>query len=236
MFNKNIRVVAGKPLIYWCIKAALDSEMFRDVVVTSDSQEILDVASNYGALPITRPKHLATDACSVKHAIKHALKFAEYTHKYDYVQLLQPVTPLIDTNHIKTGFALLLGAKADIVISVCQSTEGLGISKPLPNNKSLHEFLPKSYRQSPRQALLKRYRLNNGIFVGKAHVFRDGLDFYSPDVKSFAYIMPKNVSVDIDDEYDLFIADALLREKYGEIKDTSKKSFWRHLRTVCFRK
>jgi CMP-N-acetylneuraminic acid synthetase len=231
--GKNLRLVAGRPLIYWCIKAALDSGVFREVVVSTDSIEIGDYAQECGALVMIRPSMLATDTSPVKLTYQHILKVFEKANPgFEYVQLLQPVTPLIEAEHIHTGFDLLLGTKADIVVSVCQSTEGLGVSKTLPAMRSLQGFLPRSFRSKPRQLLPKRYHLNDCIFVGKTHVFRDGLDFYSSAVKSFAYIMPKEVSVDIDDEHDLFIADALLRRKHGEASTPSRQSFWRSIQNV----
>jgi len=226
-----LRIVGGKPLIYWCIKAAFDSGCFKEVLVSSDSPDILDYALQCGAVIQPRPFHLATDTSPVAATMQYCL--SRLSCDYDYVQLLQATTPLIEGYHIQQGFVQLIGTKADIVISVCPSTEGLGISKSLYKNRSLHRFLPVSCRNKPRQQMLKRYRLNNMIFVGKTHVFRDGLDFYGYDVKSFAYVMPKEVSIDIDDEHDLFIADALLRKRNEEAHISPGKSFWRHLQNVC---
>lgn len=232
ILNKNLVECGGKPLIHWCIMAALDSGCFRDVLVSSDSPEILGYALQCGALSQIRPSHLATDASPVMATMQYVLN--KIGHSYDYVQLLQAVTPLVEPSHIQDGFNILLETKADAVVSVCQSTEGLGISKWLPKSHSMRNFLPVSYRKKPRQRLAKRYHLNNCIFVGKSHVFTDGLDFYGPTVKTFGYVMPKEVSIDIDDEHDLFVADALLRRKHGKADTSPKKSFWRHLRSVYF--
>ena len=211
----------------------MDSGVFRDVVVTSDSIEILNMALNYQATGVVRPQHLASDTSQVKYAVQHALKQMESSHKYDYVQLLQPVTPLVEPVHIGCGMSMLLTTKADIVISVCRDTEGLGISRSLNFQKSMKGFLPKEYRVIRRQTTPKKYRLNNCIFVGKAEVFREGKDYYCPEVNSLAYIMPKEVSIDIDDEHDLFIADALLRKKHGEVPVSSQKPFWKNLFRMC---
>lgn len=214
----------------------MDSGIFREVVVSTDSMDISDYAQECGALVMMRPSRLATDTSPVRYTYQYVLEVFEKTYNnFDYTQLLQPVTPLVEPVHIQTGFDLLLGTKADMVISVCQSTEGLGISKVVPVGRQLQGFLPRSFRTKPRQVLPKRYHLNDCIFVGKTHVFRDGLDFYSSSVKSFAYVMPKEVSVDIDDEHDLFIADVLLRRKHGEGPTSSRQSVWRGIRRMCAR-
>ena len=70
--RKNLRPLGGLPLIAWTIKAAKESPLIDLVVVTSDDQEILDIATNFGAdLVIKRPQHLATDDATTSDAVKH---------------------------------------------------------------------------------------------------------------------------------------------------------------------
>ena len=83
--------LAGKPLIAWTIEAGLKSKYIDKVIVTSDDDEILDIAKQYGSDTIKRPDKLASDTATSFDAIKHTIDNVE---KYDYIILLQPTSPL----------------------------------------------------------------------------------------------------------------------------------------------
>ena len=87
--GKNIKVICGKPLIVWTIESALQSALLDKVVVTTDSEEIAEIARNAGAEIRMRPKELATDTASTQDVMLHALKYDQA----DIVVLLQPTSP-----------------------------------------------------------------------------------------------------------------------------------------------
>ena len=73
--NKNIRLIAGKPLISYTIKSALESKIFSHVIVTTEDKKIAAIAKKYGAeVPFLRPKYLATDSTPMAPVILHAIK------------------------------------------------------------------------------------------------------------------------------------------------------------------
>lgn len=100
--RKNIRLLGGRPLIAWTITAALQSRLLTAVVVSSDDHEILNVASDYGAYPLTRPAYLATDEISSYPAILHALEACPC----DMVCLLQPTSPFRNVEDIDQTITL----------------------------------------------------------------------------------------------------------------------------------
>lgn len=108
MPGKNIRLLAGKPLIAYTIEAALESGVFDCVCVSTDDEEIARVAREYGAeVPFMRPAHLADDTARVIHVSRHALEFfAERGHKYESLCVLQPTSPLRTANDIRDAYAL----------------------------------------------------------------------------------------------------------------------------------
>ena len=97
--RKNMVDFHGKPLIQWTIDAALASSCITDIVVTSDSIEILEyVKKTPKIICIERPKELALDTTKTEPVIAHALAFIE--QQYDYLIVLQPTSPLRTTAHI----------------------------------------------------------------------------------------------------------------------------------------
>jgi N-acylneuraminate cytidylyltransferase len=100
--RKNIREIAGKPLIFWTIEAALRSRYIDLLVVSSDDNEILRTVGDYRR--IRRPDHLATDSASSEAVARHALLLLP---DFDYVVLLQPTSPLRIAGDIDGAIALL---------------------------------------------------------------------------------------------------------------------------------
>lgn len=87
--KKNIRILYGKPLIAWTIEKAMQSEWLDEIVVSTDSEEIAEVARQYGAEVIIRPEVLATDTASTQDVMVHALQ----ERPADILVLLQPTSP-----------------------------------------------------------------------------------------------------------------------------------------------
>src|SRR5262249_33542953 len=116
--RKNVLPVAGKPLIAWTIGAALSSRKLSRLLVTTDNQEIAEVARAYGAeVPCLRPAELARDESPVIEAVEHALRWVEKEkgEMPEYVLLLQPTSPLRTTADIDGAIDLACSRNADAV-------------------------------------------------------------------------------------------------------------------------
>jgi pseudaminic acid cytidylyltransferase len=118
--RKNIRPFAGKPMIAWSIEAALASELFDRIIVTTDDDEIARVAEKYGAeAPFRRPAELADDHTPTIPVIAHAVEWqAAHGPSPAQVCCIYATAPFIRAEDIRRGFDLLQGAVCDYAFSV----------------------------------------------------------------------------------------------------------------------
>ena len=200
--RKNVLDLCGKPLIAWSIEAALKSKYISKIIVSSDDEEILNIAKEYKADFIKRPDELASDTATTFDALKHTLENVE---KYDYVVLLQPTSPLRTEKHINEAIELLEEKNADAIISVCEMEHSPLWSNILDENLDMSNFLSDEVLNKRSQDLPKYYRLNGAIYICKIDKFLQNRGFFFKD-KVFAYIMDKKDSVDIDEEIDFKLA------------------------------
>jgi len=206
--NKNILELKGKPLIAWSIEAAKKSKYIDNIVVSSDSDKILDIAKKYSVITIKRPDSLATDTASSIDVIKHVVE--NIKEKYDYIVLLQPTSPLRNEEHIDEAIEELIKKNADAIVSVCEIDHPVEWSNVLPENLSMENFISKENLKRS-QDLPKRYRINGAIYICKTDKFLEEKTLLL-EKNIFAYVMDKKYSVDIDDEFDFKLAEVLLGE------------------------
>lgn len=214
--DKNIRLLNGRPLIYYTIKAVQKSGLFDRFILSTDSQKIADTAREFGVeVPFLRPPELAKDESIASDAICHALDWVEKNDKrYDYVQYIFPTSPLRKADDILKAANLLFQKKSDLVISVCETDHPAAWMNTLPDDLSLKNFVKREYRQKNRQVLPKSYRINGSIYIGKWDVFSEQRDWF--DINAHAYEMPPERSVDIDTMFDFKLAELLMKENgYG---------------------
>ena len=212
--NKNILDLAEKPLIAWSIEAGLNSKYIDTVVVSSDSDEILDISKNIGTDIIKRPDELASDTATSFDAIKHTIKNTIET--FDYVILLQPTSPLRNNSHIDEAFELLIKTNAAAIISVVEMDHSPLWSNTLPKDMSMVNFLKNEVLYKRSQDLVKYYRLNGAIYICKSEKLLDEKSFFLKE-NIYAYKMDRESSIDIDNGFDFSIAEFLIsRKKLGE--------------------
>ena len=205
--NKNILNLNGKPLIVYTIEAAKNSKKIDDVVVTSDSDKILDIAQEYNVKTIKRPLHLASDTATTFDAIKHTID--NLKEEYEYIILLQPTTPLRNEKHIDEAIELLESKNADAIISVCEMEHSPLWSNTLPENLDMSNFLQEKIKNKRSQDLPKYYRLNGAIYICKTDRLLKEETFFIQD-NIYAYVMNKEHSIDIDEEIDFKITEVLI--------------------------
>ena len=118
--GKNIRNFFGKPMITWPIGEALKSGLFSQIVVSTDSHEIAEVARQYGAVtPFMRPPELSDDITPTAPVLAHALKtLSEMGSSYKYACCIYPTSPFMQSDDLKSAFNLLAESKAPMVYSV----------------------------------------------------------------------------------------------------------------------
>ena len=208
--RKNLLLLAGKPLIAWTIEAAICSGALSRIIVTSDDDDILEVAGAYPQVElIKRPEQLATDNASSIDVLMHALDEATATApECKYTMLLQPTSPLRTSVDVSASITLITKSGADSVISVCPTEHSPIWCNVLDISGNMDNFLPKKWLNVRSQDLPDYYRLNGAIYVAKTQVFRKYQGFFMPNSKAF--VMDQESSIDIDTELDFMLASMIL--------------------------
>lgn len=211
--DKNIKLLNGKPLMAYTIEAAMNSNLFDEIYVSTDSEIYADIAVKYGAhVPFLRSRELATDTASSWDVVKEAIHYYKLEGKtYDIVTLLQPTTPFRTEKDIIEAYNILESNNANAVVSVCEVDHSPLWCNTLPENHDMSNFIQKELIELPRQKLNKYYRLNGAIYMVKTEYLNNSKSIY--DSNCTALIMGKERSIDIDDEFDFKIAVAIMNLK-----------------------
>ena len=206
--RKNVLSLNGKPLISWSIEAGLKSKYIDKVIVTSDDDEILDIAKEFGSDIIKRPNELASDIATTFMAISHTIENVE---KYDYVVLLQPTSPLRTVENIDESIEKLEEKNANAIVSVCEMDHSPLWSNTLDDSLSMQGFLKDEVLNKRSQDLEIFYRLNGAIYICNTEKLLEEKSFFLKE-NIYAYVMDRKRSIDIDKEIDFKIASILMDE------------------------
>ena len=210
--GKNTRLLRGKPLIAYTIEQALASRSIDRVIVSTDSSAIADVAQTAGAeLPFMRPAELATDAAGTIDVMLHAMEWVgeDEGRPYDVVVLLHATAPLRSVQDIDAVIGLLDGS-ADNVISVTEAHRNpyFNMVEAAPDG-SVH--LVKAGAFPTRQSAPAVYDMNGSIYAWWWDVLVRSRSVFPG--RTLFYVMPRERSVDIDEETDFILVEALLERQ-----------------------
>ncbi|NSW54472.1 MAG: acylneuraminate cytidylyltransferase family protein [Armatimonadetes bacterium] len=207
--RKNVRELAGKPLIVWTIEAALRSTLIDRLVVSTDDDEIAEVASAAGAEVIRRPAELAGDTTPTEPALLHALQVLEDREGYipDAVTLLQCTSPLRGTDTIDECINLLFDSGCDAVMTVLHVQHWYLMGTRDETGRYHAEY---DYQKRPRsQDMPQKYRENGAVYVTR----RDVLLAYQNRLGGHVRVVEMDPirSIDIDHEEDFVLAGEAIR-------------------------
>ena len=210
--NKNILMLGNKPLIAYTIEAALKSEEFERVIVSTDSLEYKYIAEKFGAEVFMRSEELSNDKASSFVVIEDVLK--KIDPMVDYFVLLQVTSPFRNENHIKESIDLFEKSfsESDYLVSMQKSDKSSSLIKPVYDSGTLEEYNI-DYSNYSRQKY-DEYYPNGAIFIGKVKEYLEQKHFFGK--RSKAYFMNKEDSIDIDDSLDFEIAITILNKKNKE--------------------
>jgi len=204
--DKNIKELAGKPLIGYSIDAAKKSGIFSHVMVSTDSEKYADIAIGLGAeVPFLRSAETSSDTAGSWDVVKEVLR--GYKEHFDTVCLLQPTSPLRTDEDITGGYKLLNKKNAGAVTAVCEVDHSPLWTMTLDESLSLDDFR-KNLVSVPRQGLKQYYRINGALYICKCEY--DGGEPIIIHDNEFAYIMNRDKSVDIDTIEDFKLAEFLM--------------------------
>ncbi len=124
---KNLALLNGISLVAHAIKQAQTSQYITDIIVSSDDDEILQIASQWGARPLKRPARLSGDETPMHLVLEHVIdtleKYSGGTYRAGIIVLLQPTSPLRTSEDIDVALKLYWSGNCDSVTSVCQGKE-----------------------------------------------------------------------------------------------------------------
>jgi len=201
--KKNVRLLLGKPLIGWTINQALASKYLDKVIVSTDDMEIARISKKYGAeIPFLRPDKLAKDKAKMIDVIFHAIHWLESNGRpFDLMMLLQPTSPLRTAHDIDNSIKLLFNKDANAIVSVSRCNHNPYWSNTLPENGCMKNFIKPKFMNKNRQELPAYYSLNGAIYLSYCEYLKKQKSFMGEE--TFAYIMPKERSIDIDNILEL---------------------------------
>ncbi len=212
--DKNIKLLNGKPLMAYTIEAAIQSKMFDQVMVSTDSEEYADIAKRNGAkVPFMRCSELSNDIASSWDVVRDVLdRYREAGKVFDTVALLQPTSPLRTAEDIIEGYKLMNDKSANSVIGVCEVDHSPLWMNTLPEDNSMGNFINPKVVGLPRQELEKYYRINGAIYIIKTEYLLKIDNIYK--YKSYALIMDRMNSIDIDQDIDFILAESILKNRF----------------------
>ena len=202
--DKNIVDCAGKPLIQWTIEAANNSKYLDRIIISSESKKIIEVSKEKGGdAPFIRPQELAADDASMLDVIHHARKWLEENEGqvYDYLMLLQPTSPLRTSEHIDEAIEYYFSnqkGESDTLVAVYKVNYKVGWLVRDTKDNYVDFCFDVSKTHSKRQDLGNYYIPNGAIYFASAEKLTT---FYNGFTRCF--IMPEEVSVDVDTPEDL---------------------------------
>jgi CMP-N,N'-diacetyllegionaminic acid synthase len=207
--DKNIKLLNGKPLIAYTIKAAQESNLFEEIFVSTDSIEYAKIALEWGAsVPFLRSEELSSDTVSSWDVVKDVvLNYKKIGKEFDTIALLQPTSPLRKFNDIIDGYNQMKRKNANAVVAVCEVDHSPLWCNTLPEDGSLQNFLNQELISMPRQGLPTYYRINGALYIVKTKYLMSIENIY--EEKCYSIVMSKKNSIDIDDATDFKIAEAL---------------------------
>jgi CMP-N,N'-diacetyllegionaminic acid synthase len=214
--RKNTRPFGGRPLVEWAIDAALGASSLDRVVVSSDDAEVLALAERLvpgGAM--ARPAELATSTAPAIGYVRHALDVAEGADagRFDAVVIVQPTSPFTTGSDIDATVDLLSRSGADSTVTVVRVAHDVHPVKL----KTLDGDRVVAYLQEERGRMaesdLTEVYVRNGAVYAATRATIDGGVILGDDCR--AVVMPRERSVDINDEFDLEFAEFLLSRTMG---------------------
>ena len=202
--KKNLREFKGQPLIAWSIKQALECSFIDRVIVSTEDEEIAEIAKIFGAeIPFSRPTNLANDSSLIIETVLHAIN---NLNDVDDVLLMQPTSPLRRVEDINNIVQLRNKFKSQSAVSLVKVSEYPQWMYSLDGQK-MYPLLAKKNSSERRQNFKKIHILNGSLYLSsRKHLIETG-SFVSED--TIPYIMPPEFSIDIDEESDWEYAEFL---------------------------
>jgi CMP-N,N'-diacetyllegionaminic acid synthase len=213
--RKNIRCVAGRPLVAWTLSAACSVDEIDRVILSSDDDDILSIGQGMGITTLRRPGVIASDTASAVDVVLHyfGTLSEEELQNDPYIIYLQPTSPLRSQAHIAEAIAQMRRHDAESLMSVVRMEKSPFKSFLVDEEGKLKSLFDEKLSNARRQDLPDVFLPNGAIYIFRVSEFLRRGGF--PSNGSFPYFMQEKDSVDVDSEEDLKKIDDLLRIEHG---------------------
>lgn len=210
--RKNIKDFCGRPMIAWAISAAKESGLFDHIIVSTDDEEIADIARKWGAeIPFVRPLELADDLTPTVPVVAHAVKSCLDLEWYpDYVCCIYPCAPFLQKADLVSALDLLNARNADFVFPVTEYAHPIQRAmRQLPDGKM--QFFSPEYELTRTQDLEKAYHDAGQFYWGKASAW---LEHKKMHTDGLGILIPNWRVVDIDSPDDWIRAESVFKANF----------------------
>lgn len=225
--RKNIKHFAGKPLVAWSIEVGLKSGILDRLIVSTDDEEISNVAIKHGAeVPFLRPSHLAEDTSATLSVLQHVVDVLKEDGYYpDYVLLLEPTSPCRQDFHLQEAAKLIEETDADSVVALGEVPMHFNPDWQIKiDSEKKIELLTGAHVRHVkhrRQDLPTTYYRNGAFYLFKTDLlYSSEPTMYGNDVR--AYLMDAKFSFDIDTPRDWELAENNFKSMMSDL-DNNKK-------------
>ena len=210
ILRKNIKLFFGKPLIYWTINAAKQAKCIDKIVVSTDDDEIADIALNYGAeVPFLRPAELATDKTSGVDPALHAIK---HIPGFDWLLLLQPTSPLRTASDIDGIYKFCKKNSSKSAVSVSEVSKHPYLMFGRDKSFRLKPIIKNRPKILNRQEFPSVFSLNGALFLSRVDFLLKNEAFITKETIGFN--MPQERSIDIDSIFDWNMAEQIFKKNH----------------------
>ena len=214
--GKNIKPLAGKPLIQYSIETAKECSSIDEVFVSTDDSAIADVARQAGAIIIERPAVLASDTSPEWLSWRHGIKWVESHYgKFQYFISLPATSPLRNVADVEGAITKLKSSAADICISVTPASRSpyFNMVKVLDDETCELLIKPKGVL-TRRQDAPDAFDITTVVYVATPTFIQNNDSLFSG--KAVSVVVPKERALDIDDINDFLLAEAIVSGKKNE--------------------
>lgn len=211
ILHKNIKLLAGKPLIVYTIDVARAISEDKYICVSTDDADIIRVVEEAGLhVPFVRPTSLATDTSSTYDVILHAIQYYEQKGNYfDAVVLLQPTSPLRTVEQVEKAIKLF-DLSIDAVVSVCESPQNPYYNLFEENSDGYLSISKGDGKVKRRQEAPSVWMFNGAIYVFNIESLKKG--YFDTFKKIRKFVMPMEYSVDLDTNVDWMFLESVMKK------------------------